>query len=1597
MVVEPNRTPTAVGTIPSQTVTVGGNAKTVNVSSYFSDADNDTLTYSASSSATTYATVSVSGSIVSVTAVAAGSATITVTATDSDSETATQSFSVTVNATNRAPTTVAPIPTQTMSANGSKILNLGSYFSDPDGDTLTYVVASSKLTVATVALSGASVTLTAVAGGTATVTAQASDPAGLSVTQSFTVSVTAQANSAPSVVGTIPAQTVTVGKSAATVDVSGYFSDPGDTLTYTASSSATNKATVSVSGVTVSITPVAAGSATVTVTASDGTSSATQTISVTVVANRAPTTVGTIPAQTVNAGGGNILNLSSYFSDPDSDALSYAAVSSNGSVATVGVSGGLLTITGVAVGSATITASASDGSQSASQSISVTVNAAVSQTRQQNTRPTAVGTIPAQTLTVGGSVAGVNLTSYFSDPNGDTLTYMASSSNTGVATVGLSGSTVTVTPVAAGAATITTMGVDPGGLSATQTFTVVVNARTNSAPTAVGSIPAKTVTVGGNAKTVDVSGYFSDPDGDALTYTASSSATGNATVSVSSATVTITPVAAGSATITVTASDSSATATQTISVTVNAAVSTEQVNNPPVAEGAVATGAIPQSNRAPVTVGTIPAQTATAGGSAATVNLGSYFLDPNGDALTYVVSSSDTGVAAVGVSSATVTITPVAAGTATVTTMAADPSALSATQTFTVTVNPQSNRAPTAVGSVPSQTVMVSAGSVTVNMASYFSDPDGDTLTYTATSSHPAMATASMSGTTVSIAPIAAGASMITVTASDGSLTVTQSLMVTVNPQPNQAPVAVGTIPSQTVTIGSPAGTVNVTSYFSDPNGDTLTYTATSSHNGLAVASASGSTVSITPVATGGVSVTVVATDPSGLTAAQAFTVRVDPQPNRAPTPVGTISTQTLTVGGSTGSVNIGGSFSDPDGDTLTYAVASSDTTVAAVNLSGVTVIITPIAIGTATATATATDPDGASGTQSFTVRVNQTNVSLIPSGSIGGITLTAGGGAAELNVANHFTSLTGDTLTYATSSSDTTVATVSLSGTQLSITPIAAGTAKVQIIAADSTGTSATQTVSVVVNPQPNRAPVTVSSIGSVTVTERGDAKEINLANYFSDPDGDALTYTATSSITGKATVSVTDSTATIAPVAEGTATVTVKAADPDGLSATQTIAVTIDPAPNEAPTFSSSATFSVAENTTTVGTVIATDIDSSDSITAYAITDGEDKELFRIAAATGVLHFNDAPNFEKPTSTSGNNEYIVMVQATSGKGDRALTAEQTLTVTVTNVNEKPTAVKEFAAVLVIYGGTSENVNMASHFSDPDGDALHYSAKSDDTSKATVSVSGSVATITPVGLGTATITVTASDSGELAMTQSIDVTIGDSSDVAGFSPGQLGIPVSVLININGELQPFGDVVAIDKNLARLSGEGSGWTVANGDTLVITVNAEGSGLDVTADVSALDTTRPYPIKFIPHGNGVYTAEMVISKENLALNGLKIILVTTRDEVGNEKMVLIAGTLDNQIYPTELLPNYPNPFNPETWIPYRLKEGTDVTLTIYDAEGRVVRRFDLGHQRAGAYETRDKAVYWDGTNDLGETVAAGLYFYNLTTHDYTQTRKATIAK
>ena len=265
-----------------------------------------------------------------------------------------------------------------------------------------------------------------------------------------------------------------------------------------------------------------------------------------------------IPSQGVEEGTEVTVDVSGAFSDPDGEALSYRATSDASSVAGVSVSGSNVTVTGEAPGAATITVTATDpGGLSATQTFEVTVNRA-------NQAPTVSGSIPAQTVAVG-ETAAVDVSAYFSDPDGDALSYAASSSNPSVAVVSTSGATVMITAVAKGSVTVTVTATDPGGLTATQTLEATVP---NRAPEARGSLPDQTVQAGQTA-TLDVSPYFTDADGDALSYAAATSSSSVSTASVSGAVVTIQGVAVGETTLTVTARDpDGGGATQQVSVTV---------------------------------------------------------------------------------------------------------------------------------------------------------------------------------------------------------------------------------------------------------------------------------------------------------------------------------------------------------------------------------------------------------------------------------------------------------------------------------------------------------------------------------------------------------------------------------------------------------------------------------------------------------------------------------------------------------------------------------------------------------------------------------------------------------------------------------------------------------------------------------------------------------------------------------------------------------------------------------------------------------------------------------------------------------------------
>lgn len=175
-------------------------------------------------------------------------------------------------------------------------------------------------------------------------------------------------------------------------------------------------------------------------------------------ANRAPEPAGSIPGQTVNVGDTAALDLSSYFTDADGDALSYTAASSVAAVAAVSVSGATLTVAGVAAGSASVTVTATDpAGLSAAQTFEATV---------PNRAPEAAGAIEDRTVLVGDT-ARLDASPYFADPDGDALSYAASSSDPAVAAASVSGSEVTITALSPGSVTIEVTATDPSGLGDT--------------------------------------------------------------------------------------------------------------------------------------------------------------------------------------------------------------------------------------------------------------------------------------------------------------------------------------------------------------------------------------------------------------------------------------------------------------------------------------------------------------------------------------------------------------------------------------------------------------------------------------------------------------------------------------------------------------------------------------------------------------------------------------------------------------------------------------------------------------------------------------------------------------------------------------------------------------------------------------------------------------------------------------------------------------------------------------------------------------------------------------------------------------------------
>lgn len=250
----------------------------------------------------------------------------------------------------------------------------------------------------------------------------------------------------------------------------------------------------------------------------------------------------------------------------------------------------------------------------------------------------------------------------------------------------------------------------------------------------------------------------------------------------------------------------------------------------------------------------------------------------------------------------------------------------------------------------------------------------------------------------------------------------------------------------------------------------------------------------------------------------------------------------------------------------------------------------------------------------------------------------------------------------------------------------------------------------------------------------------------------------------------------------------------------------------------------------------------------------------------------------------------------------------------------------------------------------------------------------GTLATLTFEVIAVKASTLTLSDvlltnsAGETLVPKVENAEITESTGLKGDVNGDGTVNIADLVLVAGALGETG------QNAADVNGDGT----VNIADLVLVAGALGT-------TAAAPSLHPQALEML--------AATDVKQWVSAAQQLDLTDTTSQRGILFLQQLLIALTPKE----TALLANYPNPFNPETWIPYHLAKDTDVTLHIYGVNGTLVRTLTLGHQTAGMYQSRSRAAYWDGRNAFGEKVASGLYFYTLTAGDFTATRKMLIRK
>jgi len=250
-------------------------------------------------------------------------------------------------------------------------------------------------------------------------------------------------------------------------------------------------------------------------------------------------------------------------------------------------------------------------------------------------------------------------------------------------------------------------------------------------------------------------------------------------------------------------------------------------------------------------------------------------------------------------------------------------------------------------------------------------------------------------------------------------------------------------------------------------------------------------------------------------------------------------------------------------------------------------------------------------------------------------------------------------------------------------------------------------------------------------------------------------------------------------------------------------------------------------------------------------------------------------------------------------------------------------------------------------------------------------------------------------------------------ADVTSLSPFLILEPAATDVTAMSQLNQFG--TRFDRRTGQLSVMAT-WTNIGADALsqplqMVVDSVTPSTITVANADGTTDDGKPFYDFSNSAGDGKLDATETSAAKQLIFNNptrvrftfdVRFLAVAEGNNVGAAPPLrtLIEPPQTVDVDPplvSALEQNYPNPFNPETWIPYELADASFVTITIYDAQGWLVRMLDLGHRDVGRYLTKERAAYWDGRNNLGERVVSGVYFYQIRAGDFQSTRKMIVLK